>query len=417
MSLGWLDCTAGASGDMLLGALAGVGAGEAVAAAVAGLGVGATVTFAPTRRAGLGATRALVQAPATATPRRLPDVLAVLARADLTTPVADRAAAVFVELAATEARVHASAAEDVHFHEVGALDCLADVVGCLAGLHELGLDSLTATPPPLGSGQVRCEHGLLPVPAPAVLELLARAAVPVGTTPPGSTGELLTPTGAVLLAHCVQNWGPAPPMRIDQIGVGAGGRDPDGLANVVRLVVGRPTADSAAGPASGPPVQLECTIDDMDPRLWPGVLDGLLAAGALDAWLTPVLMKKGRPGHVLTALAPADGADRVRAVLFAATTTLGVREIALRARPTLARRVVVVQVQGHSIRVKLALGSTGQVTHAAPEWEDVAALAQALGQPARPLLAAAQAQAAAWLGRPAPAAPRQPPGQPRRVIE
>lgn len=394
MSIGWLDCSAGASGDMLLGALGGAGAKKAVSAAVAGLGVGAAVTFAPVRRAGLAATRALVHAPVEATPRRLADILALLRDADLAAPVAEGAAAVFTELAAAEGVVHARPPAEIHFHEVGALDCLADVVGVLAGLHALNLEALTATPPPLGCGTVRCDHGLLPVPAPAVVELLRRSGVPAGPTPADSIGELLTPTGAALLAQRVQGWEAAPAMVIDAVGIGAGERDPHGLPNVVRLVVGH----RAAVPAT--PVQLECTVDDLDPRLWPGVLDALLTAGALDAWLTPVLMKKGRPGHVLSTLAPATGVDRLRAVLFATTSTLGVREIALRARPALDRRIVTAWWEGHPIRLKLALGESGQVTHAAPEWEDVAACAEALGVPARQVLAAAQAQAGNWLGRP-----------------
>ena len=291
----------------------------------------------------------------------------------------------FARLAAAEGAVHRVPADEVHFHEVGALDAVADVVGAAAGFAALGLDALHCSPVAVGSGTTRGAHGPLPVPAPAVLALLAGAPVLAGAVPHEST----TPTGAALLATLVTGWGPLPPMTLDRVGTGAGGRDPAEAANVVRLVLGRP-AGSAAD-ASGV-LLLEANVDDLDPRVWPGVLEALLAAGALDAWLTPVLMKKGRPAHVLSALAPLPAAPAVRHVVLTQSSTIGVRERAVD-RTVLDRREDVVEVRGHRVRVKRAL-LDGEVVNSSPEWEDVAAAAAATGVPAKLVLAEAVAAAA-----------------------
>jgi uncharacterized protein (TIGR00299 family) protein len=395
----WLDCSFGASGDMLLGALAAAGAevSAAVSAAVAGLGLGLGVRTEPVRRAGLAALRAHVTVPAGAPPLRLlADIEAVLDGADLPGEVRERSRRVFRVLADAEGAVHGIPPGEVHFHEVGALDSLADVVGVCAGLVALAAAAVSASPPALGGGTVGSEHGPLPVPAPAVLELARRHRIPTAAAPYPDAGELLTPTAAALLAVWATHFGPMPALLVDSVGVGAGSRDPAGGANVARVVVGSVAAEDGA---QGAPVQCECTVDDADPRLWPGVLEALLAAGALDAWLTPVLMKKGRPGHVLTALAPPGLLPAVRAVMLRETTTLGIREITLRDRPALARREVSVECGGVAVRVKLALDDSGAVDQATPEWADVAEAARRSGEPARIVLARAQAAAAGWLGR------------------
>lgn len=391
----WLDCSFGASGDMLLGALCAAGAD--VSSAVTGLGLGLGVRTENVRRGGLAAVRAHVTVPSQSQPPRLlADVERILGAAALPGPVRERATEVFRVLAAAEAEVHGIDPSEVHFHEVGALDSLADVVGVCAGLGALGAERIVASPPALGSGTVTAEHGRLPVPAPAVLALLRRHAIPSAGAPYPDAGELLTPTAAALLAVCAGSFGPMPALRVEVVGIGAGSRDPEGVPNITRLVVGSATAETST---SGVPVLCECTVDDADPRLWPGVLDALLAAGALDAWLTPVLMKKGRPGHVLTALAAPGQLVAVRRAMLHETTTLGVREIELRDRPELARRIVEVDVDGRQVRVKLALDETGTVDQATPEWGDVAEAAQQSGVAARVVLARAQAAAATWLGR------------------
>jgi uncharacterized protein (TIGR00299 family) protein len=283
--------------------------------------------------------------------------------------------------------VHRVPAEEVHFHEVGALDALADVVGVVAGLEHLGLERLTASPVTLGSGATRGAHGVIPVPAPAVLELLR--GVPVTGGPVAA--EMCTPTGAALVASAVSAWGPLPAMAVTRTGLGAGGRDPAELPNVVRLVLGEPVAASDPGSA----VVLETNVDDLDPRLWPGVLDRLLAAGASDAWLTPVLMKKGRPAHTLSVLCAAAAVAPVQAVVFATTSTIGLRVQPV-GKVALDREQGEVEVLGGRVGVKVAR-SGGRVVNVSVEFDDCAALAAETGVPVKEVLrAATAAAAAAW---------------------
>jgi uncharacterized protein (TIGR00299 family) protein len=290
---------------------------------------------------------------------------------------------VFERLAVAEGRVHGVSPDEVHFHEVGALDALADVVGVVAGFEHLGLDGLTASPVTLGSGSARGAHGVIPVPGPAVLELLQ--GVPVTAGPVAS--EMCTPTGAALLAARVDDWGALPPMRVQRVGMGAGGRDPEELPNVVRLVLGEPVgAASALGP-----IVLESNIYDLDPRLWPGVLDALFAAGASDAWLTPIVMKKGRPAHMLSALCPPDAVAAVQTAIFATTSTIGLRIVPV-GKTALERSTASVEVLGGRVGVKVAVHD-GRVVNVSVEYEDVAALARELGIPVKEALRAATAAA------------------------
>ena len=277
---------------------------------------------------------------------------------------------------------------------MGALDAIADVVGACAGFAwlaraaaESGDDSpgVTVSPVAVGSGTVRGAHGILPVPPPAVVELLRGVPSLAG---PG-TSESCTPTGAALLTTLADDWGPQPTMTVESVGVGAGGRDPDTHANVVRLLVGRTPGRSE------PPLLIESNIDDLDPRVWPSVIAALLDAGASDAWLTPILMKKGRPAHTLSVLTAAEHAERVRAAIWRHTSTIGVREIPL-GKHALDREMVAVEVDGHGIDVKLARHD-GEVVNAQPEWDDVARAAAALGRPANDVLADAIAATRALL--------------------
>ncbi len=383
MSIGWLDCAAGASGDMFLGALvdAGVELGL-LQDAVAAVGVpGITLRTEAVSRGGLGATRVHVDTSETATTRTWSDVRARLEAASLADPVRAVALDVFARLAAAEAAVHRVDPDDVHFHEVGALDAIADVVGAAAGLHDLALTRLIASPVALGSGSTRGAHGPLPVPAPAVLALLAGLPVTAGASP----HEMCTPTGAALLASVVDEWGALPSMTINRVGMGAGGRDPDEVANVLRLVIGEPTGGEASA------TLLETNIDDLDPRLWPDVLTALMAAGASDAWLTPILMKKGRPAHTLSVLCRPTDAASLRHVIFRETSTIGVRESTL-SKHALGRRETTIEIDGHPIRIKLA-SLDGSVVNAGPEYDDVVAAAAALGRPVRDVLLAAQSAA------------------------
>ena len=385
MTIGWLDLSAGASGDMLLGALVDAGVPlEVLGSAVAALPVEAvSLSTEAVTRHGLGATRVHVHAPATEVHRTWADVRDLLTTAALPPAVRDGALQVFERLAVAEGRVHRVSPADVHFHEVGALDALADVVGVVAGFEHLALTRLTASPVALGSGSARGAHGVVPVPGPAVLELLAGVPVLAGPVP----AETCTPTGAALLAARVQEWAPLPAMRVQRVGSGAGGRDPVEHPNLVRLVLGEP----AELPAGDGDLLLEANVDDLDPRLWPGVLADLLAAGAADAWLTPILMKKGRPAHTLSVLCVADRAAAVQEVVLATTTTIGLRRQPVQ-KVALEREQGRVPVLGGEVGVKVAR-SAGRVVNVSVEYEDVAALARERGLPVKEVLRATTAAA------------------------
>jgi uncharacterized protein (TIGR00299 family) protein len=392
--IGWLDCGAGASGDMLLGVLVDGGVPLEY--------LRATVNLLPVEEIGLraervwrhalGATRVHVDAPGSTHHRTFRDIRAMLGAAGLPDPVRDGALAAFGRLARAEGAVHGTDPEDVHFHEVGALDAIADIVGACAGVAWLrehrGLTRLGASTVALGGGRARGAHGSIPVPGPAVLRLAAEAEVPV--TGAGLPYEACTPTGMALLATLVDGgFGALPPMVVRSVGTGAGGRDPDETANVLRLVLGDPH------PARPGDVEealvLACNVDDLDPRLWPGVLAALLAAGAADAWLTPILMKKGRPAHTLSVLCAPERAADIRAVVYAHTSTIGLRELVVTKYP-LDREQGSVEVDGQPIRLKIARhGDT--VVNVSVEYDDVVAAAAALGVPPKQLLARATAAA------------------------
>jgi pyridinium-3,5-bisthiocarboxylic acid mononucleotide nickel chelatase len=398
--IGWLDLSAGASGDMLLGALVDAGVPlQVLTDAVAALPVERVLlTAEPDARHGLGGTRVHVRAPESGVHRTWADVRRILTDADLDDAVRDRALDVFGRLAAAEGRVHRVAPDDVHFHEVGALDALADVVGVAAGFAFLGLERVVASPVTLGSGSARGAHGVIPVPGPAVLELLAGAPVTAGP----AAAEMCTPTGAALVASLAADFGLLPAMRVQRVGVGVGGRDPAELPNVVRLVLG----ESADSPAAGGSVVLEANVDDLDPRLWPGVLDALFAAGASDAWLTPILMKKGRPAHTISVLCRPHVVGDVQAAVFATTSTIGLR-VAPVGKVALERASASVEVLGGRVGVKLAV-SDGRVVNVSVEYEDVAALARSTGVPVKEALRAATAAAEAAY----PVSPGTPPTRP-----
>jgi pyridinium-3,5-bisthiocarboxylic acid mononucleotide nickel chelatase len=395
MSLAWFGCEAGASGDMFLGALVDAGAPlDVMQAAVDAVGVEHVgLRSREVTRAGLAAIKVEVRAPRSDVVRTWGNIRGLLETADLDDAVRGRALDVFARLARAEAAAHRVSPEQVHFHEVGALDAIADVVGSSAGLHALGVERAVASAVAVGSGMVRSEHGLLPVPAPAVLSVLAEADAPIHAGPIAL--EMCTPTGAALLAATVTGWGGLPPMRVRAVGAGAGTRDHDAVPNVLRLVLGEPadsSADNAVDDAStSPALVLESNVDDLDPRLWPAVLAALIAAGASDAWLTPILMKKGRPAHTLSVLTDPQHADAVRRVVFTESSTIGMRENRVVKR-ALVREMRTVTVDGVDIAVKVAL-LDGEVTNVAPEYDDVAAAAARLGRPVKAVLAAAVAAA------------------------
>jgi uncharacterized protein (TIGR00299 family) protein len=389
--IGWLDCAAGASGDMLLGALVDAGAPvPRIQAAIAALGTEPIrLEVSTVQRQGVGATRVDVHARRSNLTRTWAHIRQQLTDAELAEPVRAVALDAFDRLARAEARVHRTAPEQVHFHEAGALDAIADVVGVAAGLHALGVGTLSASTVTLGTGMARGEHGLLPVPGPAVLELLREAGAPVWAGP--APYEMSTPTGAALLAATVTGWGPLPPMIISQVGVGAGSRELTEVPNILRLVVGRPVANRPAGGQPGTALVLESNVDDLDPRLWPDVLAGLLAAGASDAWLTPILMKKGRPAYTLHALCGQPAADAVCREIFRRTSAIGLRT-SIVDKHALEREPGQVEVSGQPVGVKLAR-LAGELANVSVEYEDVRRAAEALGLPAKEVLRAAIAAA------------------------
>ncbi|SDT08674.1 nickel pincer cofactor biosynthesis protein LarC [Actinoplanes derwentensis] len=358
----WIDASAGIAGDMLLGALLDAGASlDRVQAKVDAVLPGAVrITATEVHRAGLRACKADVTALTTDLPHRSwRDIRGLLA-------AGSPAAAVFATLAGAEGAVHGIGPDQVHFHEVGALDAIADVVGVCAALDDLGATTVSAGEVSVGSGTVRSAHGLLPVPAPAVAELSRGWRIRSG-----GTGELATPTGMALLRTLAVSCEDLPSMTVSAVGVGAGSRDTPGRPNVVRVLMGgKKTATQDA-------LLLEANVDDLDPRLWPGVLTGLLDAGADDAWLVPILMKKGRPAHTLSALCAPAAVPAVQARIFRDTSTLGVRT-SPRAKTALDRTVVRLDVAGHPVAMKIGLDG-GAIVQVTPEFEDVAALARALG--------------------------------------
>jgi pyridinium-3,5-bisthiocarboxylic acid mononucleotide nickel chelatase len=388
MTITWFDCAAGASGDMFLGALVDAGADLSVMqAAVDAIAVEhVRLSARQVTRAGLAATQVDVRAPRSDVVRTWGNIRGLLEQADLAEPVRARALDVFARLARAEAAAHRVRPDQVHFHEVGALDAIADVLGSCAGLHALGVSSARASRVAVGSGMVRSDHGLLPVPAPAVLSLLTEADAPVHAGP--VAGEACTPTGAALLAATVASWGDLPTMRVTMTGTGAGGRDHDEIPNVLRIVLGEAVSEDSGSEAAW---VLEANVDDLDPRLWPGVLAALLDAGASDAWLTPILMKKGRPAHTLSVLTPPAHRDAVRRVVFTESSSIGLREHVV-GKQALDRSMRIVLVEGVEVRVKVAT-LDGEVVNAVPEYDDVAAAAVQLRQPVKAVLAAASALA------------------------
>ena len=382
----WIDASAGVAGDMLLGALVDAGADLArVAAAVDAVAPGTVRLSAhEVQRAGQRATKVEV-APLVESPdhRHWSDIREMLASADLAGPVRTRAHEAFAALAAAEGRAHGIDPDRVHFHEVGAWDSIADVVGVCAALEDLGAASVSAGPVALGSGSVRAAHGLIPVPVPAVEELALGWQVRSG-----GDGELATPTGMALVRALAERCEDLPDLVPDAIGVGAGTRDVEGRPNVVRVVLG-----ARGGAAASAMELLETNVDDLDPRLWPGVLADLIDAGAADAWLTPIVMKKGRPAHTLSVLSDPAGADALVELVFGLVPTLGVRRSTV-SRTVLDRTSRSVDVAGVPVRIKLGLRGD-VVTSATPEFEDVAALARLRGTTQRAALGLAQQAAVA----------------------
>ena len=428
----YLDCFSGASGDMLLGALLDAGAPfDELVQVVESLGLdGVSIARDRVDRSGIGATKfrvALDGAPPDGRHdhepehehhhhdhghadhhhhdhdhshshdagggrqhhhRGLSEITAIVDRAALSVAARARAAGLFRRLAEVEAGIHGVPVEEVHLHEVGAIDSIVDITLTVAAMERLAPDRVVASPLNVGSGTVVCEHGELPVPAPATVELLA--GVPIYAK--GPPVELVTPTGALLVTAYADAYGPLPPMRVERIGYGAGDRDLPASPNVLRALVGEADELPAEAAASERVVVLECEIDDMNPQLYGVLMERLTEAGAFDVFYAPIQMKKNRPGTLVTVVAPPARREALAGVLFAESTTIGVR-VTETARERLDREVVTVESPIGPVRVKVARRG-GAVVNAAPEFEDCARLAAEQGLPVK----AAHALAVrAWL--------------------
>jgi uncharacterized protein (TIGR00299 family) protein len=334
--------------------------------------MGATFRIEKVNRGGIAATRFVVEGGEQRAHRHLPHILRMIDAGALPDKVKENAAAIFRKLGEAEARVHGVPVEKVHFHEVGAVDSIADIAGAAMGLFLLGVDQVHASPVNVGGGTVTTEHGLLPVPAPATVALLEGR--PVFSRGPQT--ELTTPTGAAILATLAVSFGPLPPMRISGAGFGAGTKEFKDQANVLRVILGE--ASGAAEAASV--AVLEANIDDSTPETLGYAMERLLEAGALDVTLTPVHMKKNRPGVMLSVLARLEDRERLASLVFAETSTFGLR-IHVAERRVEARSVVEVETRFGKLRVKLS--ASGAV---APEYEDCRKLARETGAPLREIM-------------------------------
>jgi uncharacterized protein (TIGR00299 family) protein len=386
----WIDASAGVAGDMLLGALIDAGADLAVVqlAVDAVIADSVRLTSTPVTRAGQRANRISVELIAQDVPMRPWRVIEELIfAAELAMPIRDRALAAFGRLAEVEGRVHQLPPEDVHFHEVGALDSIADIVGVAAALHALQIDSISASAVAVGSGRIHGAHGESGVPAPAVVELATGWKIFAG-----GSGELATPTGMALVSTFAERCEDLPLLTLQASGAGAGTRDIPGRPNLTRVLIGERHAQPEDD-LSEAVLLIEANVDDLDPRLWPGVLTRLITAGAADAWLVPITMKKGRPAQMLTVLTRPDQARDLRELILAQTSTIGIRETTAR-RTALPRGWIDLTVAGCQLPIKISYrdGTIRQVT---PEFDDLERVATEQGFSPLVLLEQATAAAAA----------------------
>ena len=367
MRLLYLDCFAGIAGDMLLGALIDAGVNpDDVRARLAALPIrGWELRTERVSRKGICATKVTVEAAAGAdVPERLSfeEIVAAIQAGGLSERATERSLAVLRAIAEAEARVHGVPVEEVHFHEVGGIDTLVDVTGAAVGLELLDIERVVSAPLPVSHGFVECAHGKLPVPAPAVAELMRS----VATVPLDLDGETVTPTGAAIAVSFAESFGPPPPMTVEAVGYGAGTSEWADVPNVLRVFVGETQAEGAT--EAREVTVLEANLDDMPPEHFALALERCLEAGALDVWFTPIQMKKSRPAVMLSVLAEPEDAERIAEVIFENTTTFGLRQGRM-SRRCLPRRHETVATPYGPIRVKIATLPSGRET-VSPEYED-----------------------------------------------
>ena len=386
MKIAYFDCPSGASGDMILGALVDAGCPlDDLRAELAKLPLhGYRLTAREVKRGAFRATKVDVEIDSHGLParRNLFDILDLFQRSTLPTPVRDQASRIFRRLAEAEAKVHGTSVEEMHFHDVGAVDAIVDVTGAAAGLHLLGVEAIHLSPLPLGGGMVDGPHGKIPIPGPGTAELLR--GFPVFDN--GIKAELVTPTGAAILTTLATSAGAMPAMTIQSVGYGAGTFELP-IPNVLRCFLGE-TAESAQGGVETI-AQVETTIDDMSPQLYEPLMEQLFEAGALDVFLTPVIMKRSRPGVVLTALCDPSRVGDLSTLLFQESTTIGVRWTEWR-RERLERELVTLPTAYGPMTFKLSrLG--GKIVTVTPEFAEVSRIAREKGLPVREVLDQARA--------------------------
>jgi pyridinium-3,5-bisthiocarboxylic acid mononucleotide nickel chelatase len=387
----YFDCFAGASGDMIIGALLDLGVElETLKEQLSGLDLSDyELKSDRVTRSGIAAIKFDVEFDDARQPaRHLSDIREIINRSPLTGLTKSRAHRVFERLAEAEARVHATTPDRVHFHEVGAIDSIIDVVGAMIGFEMLGIEHFIASPLRVGHGFVRAEHGLLPVPAPATAELLKGVPVYGGDL----EGEFVTPTGAAIITTLCQDYARLPSIAIARAGYGAGARDPHGFPNALRLIAGEVEREQSK--SDDTVLVVETNIDDMSPQVYGVVMERLFETGALDVFLTPAQMKKDRPGVMITVLCKPERAREVTALLLRETTTLGVRYYEAKRR-ILEREIETVETLYGSVRIKVAREG-GRTLHFQPEFEDCARLAD---QTRTPLIEVQQAAFAAYRER------------------
>lgn len=391
MRIAYLDCSSGVSGDMFLAACLDAGLPvEQLQAELAKLRLGA-YAFKTTRvlRGGIAGTQVEIAVPGAQPERHLEEIAQLIHEAVLGEPVKQRALEMFTRLAEVEGKLHGKPANQVHFHEVGAVDAILDIVGAAVAVELLGISQLACSPLNVGGGRVEAAHGSLPVPAPATAELLR--GVPVYSS--GVEAELVTPTGAVIVTTLASSFGPMPPMKVDRIGYGAGTKDLAGHPNVTRLFVGERIPDprplTPGLHEDGCVVSvIEANVDDMSPQVYGYFVERALEAGALDVTCSPVQMKKNRPGLAISLMCAPEAADALAELLFRETTTIGVRIHEAR-RMCLEREIVAVETPYGTLRVKVARRA-GKVVNVAPEYEDCRRLARKKSVPLKDVMLAAQ---------------------------
>lgn len=384
MTIAYFDCFSGISGDMTLGALVDAGVPiETLRAELAKLDLpGYTLTSEKVQRGGISATKVNVILEQRKQPaRQLADIKGIIDSSPLGEAVKRKSLAVFRRLAEAEAKVHGTTVEKVHFHEVGAVDAIVDIVGSVIGLEHLGITGIIASPVNLGSGSIHTAHGKLPVPAPATAELLK--GIPVYSS--SITMELTTPTGAAIIATLADTFGPIPKITVDRVSYGAGGKDLPDQPNVLRIFLGAYDRE----PDQDTSVLIESNIDDMNPQVYEHLVELLMQAGAQDAFLTPIIMKKGRPGVLLSVLADREKSDALADLVFRETTSIGLR-VQQVGRKKLQREIREVATEYGTVRVKISRRGE-EVLTATPEYEDCKRLAEEKQVPLKQVMDEAKA--------------------------